>query len=261
MTNDKAADLFKQLAKEQGFTDEQVAKAMAAPQWKEIENRDNRHSEYSSALDKAKNFEAAAKKAGEWDDWWKNKGGGTVYQKYQEQQASLARYQERFGALDPNDPNAVRQGAEASGMTMQQVQAMLEARLNEQGTRFSAMTADLGLVMTDAANRGIKLSPDDIQAMNKIMADKGVTYGAAYAEHLGPKVREMESQKLTKEKEDYAAEKVRDALSRVGHNGLPPVNSEVPSFFERPKAGIAEKSLSDQELLGMWNDAAPKRAA
>src|SRR6516164_6393684 len=95
MTNDKAADLFRAMAKDAGFTDEQVAKAMAAPQWKEIENRDNRHSEYSSALDKVKNLEPQAAKAKEWDTWWKEKGGSKLY----EQSKELGLYKERYGAL------------------------------------------------------------------------------------------------------------------------------------------------------------------
>lgn len=258
MTNDKATDLFKAMATKAGFTPDQVTLALSQPEWKEIENRDNRHSEYASALDRAKNLEPLANKAKEWDEWWTKKGGSKLYETQQTQAERLARYTERFGDLDPNaSQQQVQQAAQGAGLTMQQVQALLDAKTNEMGVRMSSMTTDLGMIMVDAANRGIKLSTDDLAAMNKLMADKGVTYGAAYSEHLGPKVREMEEQRLDKEKKDYAAEQVRDALSRAGVHNLPS-SSEIPAnFYDRPKAGVAEKSLSDQELLGMWNDAAP----
>lgn len=256
MTNDKAADLFKAMAQTAGFTDEQVAKAMAAPQWKEIENRDNRHSEYASALDKAKNLEPLAAKAKEWDKWWTEKGGSTLYTTQQEQATQLALYQERFGNLNPNDPQQVRQVAAGAGITMQQAQEMLKSALNEQGVRFSQMSNELLAVTVDAQNRGIKLTTEDIGAMNKLMADKGVTYAGAYQEHLGPRVREMEEQKRKKELEDYATQKVQDELTRRGISGVQPGSSEVPaSFFERPATGMADKPKSDQELMAMWNDA------
>ena len=107
MTNDKAVDLFKAMAKGAGLTDEQVNVALSQPQWKEIENRDNRHSEYSSALDRVRNLEPQAATAKRWQDWWEGKGeyagqgaGSKTYKAYIDQQTALARYQERFGALD-----------------------------------------------------------------------------------------------------------------------------------------------------------------
>jgi hypothetical protein len=79
---------------------------------------------------------------------------------------------------------------------------------------------------------------------------------------MGPKVRELEQTKLTREKEEYAAEKVRDALSRIGHNGLPADSAGVQTgFFERPANGMADKPKTEQELLAMWQDSAPKQAA
>lgn len=255
MTNDKALDLFKAMAKGAGLTDEQVNLALTQPQWKEIENRDNRHSEYSSALDKAKNLEPLAAKAKEWDEWWGKKGGSKLYEANQNHERELARYQERFGALDADSsvPD-VRRAAAATGLTLEQVQALL----NDQGAKFSQYQADRDLVFADAATRGVRITTDDVTAMNKLMADKGVTYAAAYQEHVGPRVREMEQQKQAKEKEDYAAEKVRDALTRAGVHNLPAAADSIPAnFFDRPKTGIAEKSLSDQELLSMWNDSSP----
>lgn len=263
MTNDKAADLLKALAKKAGFTDEQVTLALSQPEWKEIENRDNRHSEYSSALDKAKNLEPLAAKAKEWDEWWGKKGGSKLYEENQRKEQLLSRFTERFGALDPDDTTDVRHAAKVTGMTMQQVQEMLDTQKNQIGLQFSQMTNELLAIQVDAANRGVKLTGDDVVAMNKLMAEKGVTYAAAYESHVGPRVREMEQQRLEKEKKDYAAEQVRDALTRAGVHNLPTASDSIPAnFFDRPKTGIAEKSLSDQELLSMWNDSSPgKRAA
>jgi hypothetical protein len=261
MTNDKAVDLFKAMAKGAGLTDEQVNVALSQPQWKEIENRDNRHSEYSSALDKVRNLEPQAATAKRWQDWWEGKGeyagqgaGSKTYKAYIDQQTALARYQERFGALDADSSRTeVRDAAAATGMTMQQVQAMLD----EQGKRFSAMSTEQMAILADAQTRGLKLTVEDVTAMNRIMAEKGVTYAGAYEQHVGPRVREMEQQKLTKEKEDYAAEKVRDALTRAGVHAVQGNQEVPPSFYDRPKTGVAEKSMSDQELLAMWNDSAP----
>lgn len=262
MTNDKAADLFKAMATKAGFTPEQVNLALAAPEWKEIENRDNRHSEYSSALDKAKNLETKLQAAEPFRQWWQEKGGAQWYQNSNEQAQELARFKERYGDLDPNNPSDVRQAATASGLTLAQAKAMLDEQRTQLGVQFTAMTTDALAVMTDAQQRGIKLTTDDIGAMNRIMAEKGVTYGQAYETHLGPRVREMEQTKLTREKEEYAAEKVRDALSRVGHNGLPADSAGVQTgFFDRPANGMADKPRSDQELMAMWADAAPGKAA
>ncbi len=262
MTNDKAADLFKALAKKQGFTDEQVTLALQQPEWKEIENRDNRHSEYSSALDKAKNLEPLAVKAKEWDTWWRDKGGSELYETHQEQAQRLARYQERFGDIDPSNPSDVRAAATVTGLTLQQAQAMIDQKLQEQGVRFSQMSNELLAVTVDAQQRGIKLTGDDVLAMNKIMAEKGVTYAGAYEQHLGPKVREMEQQRLENEKKSYAEQQLRDFKTRIGYTenqyGKGGTDgSPVASFFDRPKTGVAEKSMSDQELLSMWNDSAP----
>jgi len=255
LSNLQAAELFKQLAAKAGFSDDQVKLALNADEWKELQNRDNRHSEYSSALDRVKNLEPLATKATEWDKWWKE-GGSRLYQAEQEKSQALARYQERFGNLDPNDPADVRRGAAQTGMTMEQVQAMLAERDNQIGVRFSAMTNDLLAVTVDAQQRGIKLSGDDVLAMQKIMAEKGVGYGQAYELHAGPRVREMESQRLQKEKEDYANEKVQDALTRAGVHGGIPTTSDVPNnFFDRPTGGVADKPKTDQELMQMWNEA------
>lgn len=257
LSNEAAQDLFKALAKKAGFTEAQVKLALEAEEWKEIQNRDNRHSEYSSALDKLKNLEPKAKKAEEWDEWWTKKGGAKLYETHQQQAQVLARYQERFGELDPNSTQDVRTAAAQTGLTLQQAQAMLEQERQKMGVQFSSMTNDAMAVLVDASNRGLKLSTEDIATMNKIMADKGVTYGAAYAEHFGPKVREMEQQRLAKEKEEYANEKVRDALTRAGVSSVPQEPGIQANFFDRPAAGVAEKSLSDQELLSMWHDSAP----
>lgn len=255
LNNLQATDLFKQLATKAGFTPEQVDLALKADEFKEFENGYRRQSEYSQALDRAKALEPQAAKAAEWDEWWSKKGGKKVYETYQESQATLARYQERFGDLNPNSQADVREAAATTGMTIQQVQALL----NDQGTRWSQMLADRDLVFADAATRGLKFSTEDLATMNRLQAEKGVTFSAAYETHMGPRVREMDQKARETEKEAYAAEKVRDALSRVGHNGLPPT-ADVPNFYDRPKAGVAEKSMNDQELLAMWNDSAPKAA-
>lgn len=253
LTNEKATDLFLAMAKKAGWTESQVKLALDSDEGKEILNRDNRHSEYSSALDKVKNLEPLAKKATEWDEWWGKKGGSKLYETQQQQAQVLARYQERFGELDSNSNVDVQKAANVAGLTLQQAQEMLA----DQGRRFSQMSSDQMLVMVDAQNRGIKLSTEDVSAMTKIMAEKNMTYGQAYSEHVGPRVREMESQRLDKEKKDYAAEQVRDALSRAGVHNLPATSDLSPSFFDRPTNGLAEKSMSDQELLSMWQDSAP----
>ena len=250
MTNDKAADLFKALAAKAGFSEDQVKLALDTAEYKELENRLPRP-EYSRAMDRVRDLEPLATKAKEWDEWWTKKGGSTLFEKA----SQLSRYQERFGDLDPNNSTEVRQAANATGLTMEQVNALVEARTNDIGVRFSQMTNELLAIQVDAANRGVKLTGDDVLAMNKLMQEKGVTYAGAYEMHVGPRVREMEQTRLSKEKEDYAAEKVRDALSRVGHNAPLGSDPSVPNFFDRPQGGMADKPKSDQELLAMWNDA------
>jgi hypothetical protein len=260
MTNDKAADLFRAMAKDAGFTDEQVAKAMAAPQWKEIENRDNRHSEYSSALDKVKNLEPQAAKAKEWDTWWKEKGGSTLY----EQSKELGLYKERYGALtgDTNGGNGGGNTNVPAGVTMAQVQAMLKEQIEAQGARFSTFQSDILTTNAELAAHGITPKAADIAEMNKLMAN-GATYSAAAVSHFGPRVREMEQQRIEKEKKDAVEQAVKDYASRSGaySNVPPPGQTSQPSFMSRPDNGVAPAGKTDQELLALWNESAPGRAA
>lgn len=257
LSNLQAKQLFEQLAAKAGFTQDQVKLALEAEEWKELQNRDNRHSEYSSALDKVKNLEPLAQKAKQWDEWWTEKGGSKLYETQQQQAQRLALYQERFGELDPQQQQQVQQAA-ASGMSMQQVTALIDSKLNEQGTRFSQYQAERDRVFVEASNLGIKLTADDLTAMNNLMSTRGVTYAQAAQEHLGPRVRELEDKKRKDEMEQYAQQKVQDELARRGVAAVP-ITSQTPSanFFDRPKNGVAERTNSDQELLAMWAESAP----
>ena len=98
-----------------------------------------------------------------------------------------------------------------------------------------------------------------VMSVSGIAEALGVTYAGAYQEVVAPRVREMESQRFEKEKKDFAAEAVRDALSRAGAN--PASTASTPgfqsNFFDRPADGVAKSSMNEQELVALWADSAP----
>ncbi len=254
MATKTATELFQEMAKKAGFTAEQVTLALSQPEYKELENGFVRHDEYSSALDKARELQTAADKAKQWDDWYKQ--NGPAIQTLNEKAERLARYEQQFGALDGTDPNANRQAAAATGLTMADVTKITE----QMSQNFSGLLKDgLRIASRHAATFGEEL---DVDSLEKIALEKRVPLTQAYEELVGPRVRERNDAKTKEEIARQVAEGVKDELSRRAMSPGSTGHSAPPVFLgQQPTGADAPKPLGDQDLMSIWNDAGKSAAA
>ncbi len=248
-----ATEIFKEMAKGAGYTDDQVNLALARPEWKELENGYVRHDEYSSALDKAKNLEGKAKRADDWDGWWKSEK--TNIESLNTKAQQLARYEERFGALDGSDPNATARAAAATGLTMADVTKITE----QMSQNFSGLLKDgLRIASRHAATFGEEL---DVDALEKIALEKRVSLPQAYQELVAPRVRDREQKKTEEEIQKQVDQRVKDEMSRRAMSPGSRGSDIPPSFIVKPTGADAPKELGDQDFISMWNEAGKTAAA
>ena len=254
-----AEELFKDMAKKAGYTEEQVKLALDQPEWKDLQNGYVRHDEYSSALDKAKNLEGKAKKAEDWDKWYKD--NGPAIQGLNEKAQLLAKYEERFGALDGSDPNAPGR-AIAAGMSQADVTKLILAAQEQQSQNFSGLLKDTMYVTSRHASEfGEALSMEQIGQLEKIAIEKRVPLTQAYEELVAPRVRERETKKTEETIQKRVDERVKDELSRRSAGPGSRGSDIPPSFIIKPAGADAPKDLTDQDLQNLWAEAGKEATA
>lgn len=248
-----ATELFNEMAKKAGFTADQVTLALSQPEYKELENGFVRHDEYSSALDKAKNLQGQADKAKQWDDWYKQNSPAITG--LNEKAQLLAKYEERFGALD-GSAGDTRAAAATTGLTMADVTKITE----QLSQNFSGLLKDgLRIASRHAAAFGEEL---DVDALEKIALEKRVPLTQAYEELVAPRVRERNEAKTKVEIEKQVSERVKDELSRRAMSPGTSGHSAPPVFIgQQPTGADAPKPLGDQDLMSLWSDAGKTAAA
>lgn len=246
-----AQELFADMAKKAGWTDDAVKLALESDEGKELSNGYVRHAEYSSALDKARNSEKDANEAKEWRKW--HQQNAPIIQTLQTEHA---RYKERLQQLGYTDQQAqagadqaAAQAGAGQGLTVQQVQQMLEQRDNN----YSSLMRDTMSIL--AEHDSGRLGKLDVPALEKIAVEQKLTLKGAYDAFIAPKVKELETKELDARIKRERDEAVKDYASR---NNLP-INPAMPDhvrFDFTPKTGEgAPKPIGDAELMGMWADA------
>ena len=91
----------------------------------------------------------------------------------------------------------------------------------------------------------------DVDALEKLANETNLPLSAAYDRMIAPRVQEKQKAAADKEKEEYAAQKVKDALSR---HKLPtdPIPTESAPIYNRISPDSAPKDM-DSELLAAWH--------
>lgn len=248
MATKTAIDAFKDLAKEAGWSEDQVTLALSKPAFKELENGFIRQDEYSRSLDKARDLQA---KVQEYNDWWSKTG--PAVEGLRAKEVALARYQERFGDLENANPQHVQA---VTGVSLDDVQKMLAQR----DQNFSGLLKDgLRIASRHAAAFGEEL---DVDALEKIALEKRVPLTQAYEELVAPRVRERETAKTQAEIKRQVDEQVKDELSRRALSPGTSGHSAPPVFIgQQPTGADAPKPLGDQDLMGLWSEAGKSAAA
>lgn len=229
MTPQEAKAYFEELARKSGVDlNVPLSQVLSNDTFlKETSNGIARHSEYSSALDRARNLEqevnAAKTQLGTWDQWYKNYAEPKV-SKAEQAEKRLQDYVNQFGELPDGTPVGNRTGAQVTaGMTKEDIDKMFR----ERDRAYTTMTKQVTRVMA----RHLKdFNEDlDIDAVEKIMDEKGLPLEAAYKEFVQPRVEERQ----TKERSEWE-KKTRDEIER-----------DLKSRYKLPVDAKPRESVSD----------------
>jgi membrane-associated HD superfamily phosphohydrolase len=131
----------------------------------------------------------------------------------------------------------------------------LLAAMNEQNTRFAGVIKDITRVSSrHAAKFGEEL---DTEALEETLKQHpGLSVAQAYEQMVGPRLREEQEKRHQKEKEEYAAEKLRDYKSQH-HLPVDPVPTESAPMYRTVDPKDMPKDI-DQDLLNAWHSVSAK---
>jgi len=258
MTPQEAKAYFQELARKAGL-DPSVSLSQVLENenfLKETGNGIARHSEYSSALDRARALEQernqAKEQLGTWDAWYKNYAEPKVSQAEQREK-QLQDYVNRYGQL-PDGTQTGYQGEQVvAGMTKAEIEKMLKERDSVRDQAYTTMTKQVTRVMA----RHLKdFNEDlDIDAVEKLMDEKRLPLEAAYKEYIGPRVEERKKTQDEEWRKKTTEEIERDVRSRYKIPVDAKPRESVSDLLNRKAPdGIPEEQGAKNAFMEAWNE-------
>lgn len=243
----RAKDIVGEIEKTAGWTPEQSAQMRTYLLENEaaaehLGNSTARHSEYSSALDKARDLETKLNEAAKYQQWYEKN-----YAVANAAVTEAARYRERYGALDetPNPVPANNGASVPAGMTKAEIEQLLTDRDN----RWASITkTGLRLASRHAAEYKEAL---DIDAIEKIAIEKSIPLDIAYEEFVRPRVQEAEKKRTDEEIKRRVDEGIAAERSRMGSHGAF-IPAQQSGFSDYANKGGKVAATDDAELANMW---------
>ena len=261
MTTAEAKAEFEKLAKENGIPDDQVSVLLQAFSNEKfaaaVGNGYTRHSEYSSALDKAKNAE---KKAQEYEKWYTEQAAPAMgWAKTAAER--LQQYEDKFGSLDNATAGEKAAAAAVAGISEEKLNKTLETRMNALSSAFVDYERTMGNLREMHRDQfKSRLPVDDLE---KFMRENKITdLERGYELFTKPKLEEVRKNEREEERKRDREEWEKDFRSR---NAMPKQQvAEKTTVFEDLKKIQHSKDFDKDEaeanarsaFLNGWNETA-----
>ena len=260
----KAIDWFKELANEAGLSPEETSAFIKAAENPKLASRvettvKTAEEDYQAQLGRVKTLDAELNDYKVWangngtlrDGRKIDKGALAAYQELQQQ------YQDAVGKLQKIEQGTLQPEFDTSRFVTRED---LEKQNRDRDSRYAtAIKEGLRIAARHAAT--YKEEPD-MDAIEKLAVEKGLSINAAYKEWIEPREREAQQKQFEAEKKAYAEQAVKDALSRHSLPTDPTPQATAPIFIQRDRA--AEKANGkpanlDSELMQAWSGAGSKQ--
>jgi len=253
---------FTELCTEAGYSPEQTAQLLQLAKHEKVATKlggvlKTAQDDYQSqvgrqkaAEDKLKSYEQQV------TDWYAKSNAA-----YQQAQAERDAMNQQLSVLKQSlgvDPGNGYQPPTNGDTSKYLTKEDLLAAMNEQNTRFAGVIKDITRVSSrHAAKFGEEL---DTEALEETLKQHpGLSVAQAYEQMVGPRLREEQEKRHQKEKEEYAAEKLRDYKSQH-HLPVDPVPTESAPMYRTVDPKDVPKDI-DQDLLAAWHGATAKSGA
>ncbi|HLZ39404.1 MAG TPA: hypothetical protein VKQ11_00485 [Candidatus Sulfotelmatobacter sp.] len=214
MTAAEAKKEFAKLAKEHGLSDEQQTAVLQAFENEKfagaVATGYARHSEYSSALDKKREFE---EKLATYEKWYKEQATPAI-QFANSKLTALEEYEKRFGKLDDEStPGEKKAAAGAAGLTREEIEKLLEQRNNALSGAFVDYERTMGDIRDEYRDTFGKRLP--VGELEKFMREQKITdLQVAYERWTKPQLEEVRTKQREEERKKDREEWERDFRSR-----------------------------------------------
>lgn len=259
MTREQARTYFKELAQKGGVDEKEISSILQVlddeKMGKLFLDGFVPRPEYSSALDaKAKEAETARAEEKRIRDWH-DKEGRPAYEANLKGVERLRRYESQFGDLDEDSSDLEKKrAAEVSGLSLKQVEEMLDRKMKEQGQAYVNLTKTAVKISQDYGRRFNKNL--DVDALEKFAIEKGLPLDMAYQEFIRPEADAQSNEQWEAKIKAAREEGARDYASK---NKLPITSGprEPHPIFDhpQPKEGASDSDGRNSFLEG-WNEAA-----
>src|SRR5512143_1540893 len=237
----KATEWFKELANEAGLSPEETAAFIKAAENPKIASTvettaKTAEEDYQAQLGRVKSLDA------ELNDFkvWAN-GNGTLRDGRKIDKGALAAYQELQQQYQAAVAEAERlkAGGEPPAFDTSKfvTREDIQKQMQDRDTRYAAVIKQMGRL---ASKHAVEFKEAlDVDALEKLAVETNLPLDVAYERMIGPRLEEARKAQYAKEKEEYAAQKVKDFASTHQMPTDPTPSVTAPIFIQRDKA--AEK--------------------
>ena len=214
--------------------------------------------QHHSTVDKLKGewegkYTQAEQKVRQYDEWY-NSQAKPAFDQYQKAQIALQQYQATFGPIDT--ATDVRQAAAATGLSKEDVQAMLNETVQRQNTAYVGLLKDMTRISGEHVQRFKE--PLDVDAFEEFANKSGLPPRAAYEKFVAPRVQEQQNTEFEAKIKAAREEGARDALSK---HKLPvesgPRESHLVFDRKEPEgkmSDLQQEQASRNAFLEGWNE-------
>lgn len=246
-------DYLEELAKTTGLDDESkgaILKALGNTKFaEELEKGVSRQSDYSRHMDELKTEKQKVESQIQtWRDWY-----NTAITKDAEREEELKTLRAKAGGGDGGGTGGGGNGGTGGGNF---TKAELEALLAKERGSLIALTKDMGRVASEHAARFHEAL--DVDALEKIALEKGLTVRDAYKLYVEPRVKEQETKDIDERIRLAREEGIKEGMSK---KGLPDESSTSRGhhvFFDRQKdpAKVGDERTRAAAFADAWTAAA-----
>lgn len=183
---------------------------------------------------------------------WYNRDAKPAFDRAQTMQSTLTQYEQLYGPIQ--SAADARAAAVATGMTKDEVNALVNGALQQRDQAYVGLTKSVAKATSDYISRFRE--PLDVDAVEKIALERGMSFDTAYKEFISPKVeaqRTVENEAALKAARE---EGFRDAMSKhkIPADSAP---REQHPFFDRKEipGDVSERQreeISKNAFLDAW---------
>lgn len=184
---------------------------------------------------------------------WYNRDAKPAFDRATQMQNTLAQYESIYGPIQ--NAQDARQAAQVTGINEDAVRKMLADELGKRDQAYVGLTKAVSKATSDYVTRFKE--PLDVDAVEKIALERGLSFDTAYKEFITPKLEAQRSAEVEAQLKAAREEGYRDAMSK---HKIPVESAprEQHPFFDRKEvsAEVSERqqeNMSKQAFLEAWN--------